>query len=330
MCPHEYVLHRKELNMKIGIVGSGLVGATAAYAMVMRGVGRHIVLVDLNRDRASAEADDIFHAVPFAHPIEVTFGDYADLSNAMVVIISAGVSQRPGESRLQLLERNARVFSQVVPQVLSYAPEAILLVATNPVDIMTYITAHYAAQHGVPSSRIIGSGTALDTARFRSLLARQLGVDSQHVHAYVLGEHGDSEVLTWSMVSVGGIPLDDFCNLRSLSVCQDDRQVIDHQVRNAAYHIIQGKGSTYYGIGSALARITEVILRDQRAILTVSTPVPDVLGVKDVSVSLPHLVGGDGILATLLPPLNLEESSALHASAQLIRQVITDLSPQIA
>lgn len=316
--------------MKIGIIGSGLVGSTAAYAMVMRGVGRQIVLVDLNRERASAEADDLLHAVPFAHPMEVTYGDYADLSNARVVIISAGVSQRPGETRLQLLERNARVFSQVVPQVLAYAPDAILLVATNPVDIMTYITAHYAAQHGVPSSRIIGSGTTLDTARFRALLSRQLGVDAQHVHAYVLGEHGDSEVLTWSLVSVGGIPLNDYCALRGLDVCQEDRQVIDQQVRNAAYHIIQGKGSTYYGIGSALARITEVILRDQRAILTVSTPVPDVLGVKDVSVSLPHLVGGEGIVATLQPPINEEETSALQASAQLIRQIISELYSQIA
>lgn len=315
--------------MKIGIIGSGLVGATAAYAMVMRGVGRHIVLVDLNRERASAEADDILHAVPFAHPMEISFGDYADLSNARVVILSAGVSQRPGETRLQLLERNARIFAQVVPQVLAHAPDAILLVATNPVDIMTYITAHYAAQHGVSSNRVIGSGTTLDTARFRTLLARQLGVDSQHVHAYVLGEHGDSEVLTWSLISVGGIPLDDYCKLRGLSVCQEDRQVIDQQVRNAAYHIIQGKGSTYYGIGSALARITEAVLRDQRAILTVTTPLRDVLGVPDVSVSLPHLVGGEGILATLQPPLSDEESRALQASAKLIRHLISELPLQI-
>jgi L-lactate dehydrogenase len=316
--------------MKIGIVGSGLVGATAAYAMVMRGVGRHIVLVDLNQERASAEADDIQHAVPFAHALEVSYGDYSALSGAQVVIISAGVSQRPGETRLQLLERNARVFAEVVPQILSYAPDAILLVASNPVDIMTHLTAHYASQHGVPSSRVIGSGTTLDTARFRSLLARQLGVDSQHVHAYVLGEHGDSEVLTWSLVSVGGIPLDQFCKLHKLSVCEEDRQVIDHKVRNAAYHIIQGKGSTYYGIGSALARITEVILRDQRAILTVCTPVREVLGVQDVTISLPHLVGGQGILTTLQPPLNDEESQALQASAQLIHDVIVELNTHIS
>ncbi len=316
--------------MKIGIVGSGLVGATAAYAMVMRGVGRHIVLVDLNQERASAEADDIQHAVPFAHPLEVSYGDYSALSGAQVVIIAAGVSQRPGETRLQLLERNARVFAQVVPQILSYAPDAILLVASNPVDIMTHLTAHYAAQHGVPSSRVIGSGTTLDTARFRSLLARQLGVDSQHVHAYVLGEHGDSEVLTWSLASVGGIPLDQFCKLRNLSVCEEDRQVIDHKVRNAAYHIIQGKGSTYYGIGSALARITEVILRDQRAILTVCTPVTDVFGMHDVTISLPHLVGGQGILTTLQPPLNDEESQALQASAQLIHDIIVELNTHIS
>lgn len=197
--------------MKIGIIGSGLVGSTAAYAMVMRGVGRQIVLVDLNIERAKAEADDIVHAVPFAHPVEVTAGGYADLAGSKVVVITAGVSQRPGETRLELLGRNARVFKQIIPQILMHAPDTILLVATNPVDIMTHITAQYAREYGLPSTRVIGTGTTLDTARFRTLLARQVGVDAQNVHAYVVGEHGDSEVLTWSLISIGGIPLDHFC-----------------------------------------------------------------------------------------------------------------------
>ena len=311
--------------MKTGIVGSGFVGATAAYALVMRGVGRRVVLVDQNRARAESEADDILHAVPFAHPLEVTAGDYSDLAGCRVVVVSAGVGQKPGETRLELLGRNAQVFKQVIPNILQYAPQAILLIATNPVDVMTHIAAHYAAEFGVPSNRVIGSGTTLDTARFRSLIGRQLNVDSQHIHAYVLGEHGDSEVLAWSQVSVGGIPLQEFCTGREMSICEDDYAAIDAKVRRAAYHIIEGKGATYYGIGSAIARIVEVILQDERSLLTVCTAMPDVAGIKDVTVSLPNLVGGEGIIQTFFPRLNETETSALRSSAQLVRSVIAEL-----
>jgi len=312
--------------MKTGIVGSGLVGATAAYALVMRGVGRRVVLVDQNRSRAEAEADDIFHAVPFAHPLEVTAGDYAALADCKVVIVSAGVGQKSGEIRLELLGRNAQVFKQVIPNILQYAPEAVLLVATNPVDVMTHIAAYYASEIGVPSSRVIGTGTTLDTARFRSLIGRQLKVDSQHIHAYVLGEHGDSEVLTWSQVTVGGIPLEEFCTGKEISICPDEYVAIDERVRRAAYRIIEGKGATYYGIGSAIARIVEVILQDERSLLTVCTPMKDVVGIKDVTVSLPNLVGGEGIIQTFFPNLNEAETAALRASAQIVRSVIEDLN----
>ena len=311
--------------MKTGIVGSGFVGATAAYALVMRGVGRRVVLVDMNKARAAAEADDILHAVPFAHQLEVTSGDYSDLVECKVVVVSAGVGQKPGETRLELLGRNAKVFEQVIPSILKYAPQAILLIATNPVDVMTHIAAHYAAQMGVPSSRVIGSGTTLDTARLRTLIGRHLGVDSQHIHAYVLGEHGDSEVLPWSQVSVGGIPLEEFCTGREISICPDDYAEIDEKVRRAAYHIIEGKGATYYGIGSAIARIVEVVLQDERSILTVCTPMPDVAGIKDVTVSLPNLVGGEGIIQTFFPNLNSKETEALRASAQVVHSVIDKL-----
>ena len=312
--------------MKTGIVGSGFVGATAAYALVMRGVGRRLVLVDQNRARAESEADDILHAVPFAHPLEVSAGDYADLAGCRVVVVSAGVGQKPGETRLQLLERNAQVFKQVIPNILQHAPQAILLIATNPVDVMTHLAARYAAEFGVPSNRVIGSGTTLDTARFRSLIGRKLNVDSQHIHAYVLGEHGDSEVLAWSQVTVGGIPLPEFCTGREISICEDDYAAIDERVRRAAYRIIEGKGATYYGIGSAVARIVEVILQDERSLLTVCTPTMDVAGIKDVTVSLPNLVGGEGIIETFFPRLNETETSALHASAQVVRSVIDKLS----
>lgn len=312
--------------MKTGIVGSGFVGATAAYALVMRGVGRRLVLVDRNRSRAESEADDILHAVPFANPVEVTAGDYADLAGCRVVVVSAGVGQKPGETRLQLLERNAQVFQEVIPSILQHAPEAILLIATNPVDVMTHLAAHYASEFGVPSSRVIGSGTTLDTARLRALIGRHLNVDSQHIHAYVLGEHGDSEVIPWSLVTVGGISLQEFCTEGEISICPEDYASIDEKVRRAAYHIIEGKGATYYGVGSAIARIVEVILQDERSILTVCTPTESVAGVDQVTVSLPNLVGGEGIIKTFFPNLNGEETQALRASARVVRSVIDELN----
>jgi L-lactate dehydrogenase len=201
-----------------------------------------------------------------------------------------------------------------------------LLIATNPVDVMTHLAARYAGEFGVPSSRVIGSGTTLDTARLRSLIGRHLHVDSQHIHAYVLGEHGDSEVIPWSLVTVGGIPLEEFCSAGDISICPDDYASIDERVRRAAYHIIEGKGATYYGIGSAIARIVEVILGDERSILTISTPMKDVAGVKDVTVSLPNLIGGEGIIKTFFPNLNEKETELLHASARVVRSVIDELS----
>jgi L-lactate dehydrogenase len=255
----------------------------------------------------------------------VTAGNYADLAGCRVVIVSAGVGQKPGETRLQLLGRNAQVFKQVIPNILQHAPDAVLLIATNPVDVMTHLAARYAGEFGVSSSRVIGSGTTLDTARLRSLIGRHLNVDSQHIHAYVLGEHGDSEVIPWSLVTVGGIPLEEFCSAGEISICPDDYETIDQRVRRAAYHIIEGKGATYYGIGSAMARIVEVILQDERSILTVSTPMENVAGIKDVTVSLPNLVGGEGIRKTFFPNLSEVETAALRASAQVVRSVIDQL-----
>lgn len=316
--------------MKVGIVGTGLVGSTAAYALVMRGVGREIVMVDLNQERAQAEADDIFHAVPFAHPLEVRAGDYADLSGSRAVILAAGVGQRPGESRIRPLARNAAIFAEIVPNVLAHAPEAILVVATNPVDVMTHLAARFAEAHGVPHGRVLGSGTTLDTARFRVLLGRYLGLDAQHIHGYVVGEHGDSEVLTWSRVTVGGMPLAEFCRQHGIELNEAVKQEMDHRVRDAAYAIIEGKGATYYGIGSALARIVDAILRDQRSILTVCARVDEVAGVRDVTISLPHLVGGDGVLASFPPPLDDDEQSRLRASAEVVRSAIAALDAEAA
>ena len=311
--------------MKVGVVGSGMVGATAAYALVMRGVGREVVLVDKNAARAAAEADDIRHAVPFAHPLEVRSGDYPDLAGCRVVVLCAGVGQKPGETRLQLLRRNATVFREIVPAVLKAAPDAVVVVATNPVDVMTHLAARFAAEAGVGPGRVFGSGTTLDTARFRSLIGTYCGVDPHHVHAHVVGEHGDSEVLTWSLATVGGMPLKAFARLRGIAEPEAVRSDIDEKVRRAAYTIISGKGATYYGIGSALARIVDAVLHDQRSILTVCAPTADVLGVKDVTVSLPRMVGGCGVIETFPLPLGEDEQAQLRASAGVIRKALDEL-----
>jgi L-lactate dehydrogenase len=311
--------------MKIGIVGAGLVGSTAGYALVMQGVGREIVLVDKNPARAQAEADDLRHAVPFAHPLEVRAGDFKDLAGSRVVLLCAGVGQKPGESRLQLLQRNAQVFHEVVPRALANAPDAVLVVATNPVDVMTHLAARFAVECNAPSGRVLGSGTTLDTARFRSLIGVHCGVDPHHVHAYVIGEHGDSEVLTWSSATIGGMSLDAFARLRGIQLSDLIRSRVEQAIRRAAYTIIGGKGATYYGIGSALARIVDVILHDQRSILTVCCPAADIAGIRRVTVSLPRLVGGQGVIETFPLPLNEPEAAGLRESAGVIRKALNEL-----
>ena len=311
--------------MKVGIVGCGMVGSASAFALVMRGVGREIVLVDVNPARAEAEADDIHHAVPFAHPLAVRAGGYEDLAGSRAVVIAAGVAQRPGETRLQLLERNAAVLGAVVTAILEHAPGAVLVLVSNPVDIMTHVAAHFAAARGVPATRVIGSGTMLDSARFRALLGRHFDVDPQHVHAYVLGEHGDSEVLTWSQATIAGMRLDDFAKVHGTPLGPEHQQQIDDQVRRAAYRIIAGKGATYYGIGSAVARLVDVILRDQRAVLTICCRIASVAEYAGVTFSLPHLVGGNGALATIAPSLDDVERVALGRSASVLRDAIESL-----
>jgi L-lactate dehydrogenase len=312
--------------VKVGIVGTGMVGSASAYALVMSGVGREIVLVDANKARAQAEANDIYHAVPFAHPLTVRAGDYADLAGASVVVIAGGVAQQPGETRLELLQRNADVFRQIVPSVARHAPDAVLLVVSNPVDIMTHLAARFASDFGVPSRRVIGSGTTLDTARFRALLGRHFGVDPHHVHAYVIGEHGDSEVLVWSQATIAGLTLDEFARVHGTPLDAAERELMDENVRRAAYQIIAGKGATYFGIGSAVKHIVDVLLHDQRAVLTVCCGITGVPDCEDVTLALPHLLGGDGVLATLPLQLDPAERESLRRSAGIVRSAIQSLS----
>lgn len=310
--------------MKVGIIGNGLVGSTAAYALAMRGSANEIVLIDANEKRSIAEAADIQHAVPFIQAMDVYHGTYEDLKGSKVIMIAAGVGQKPGESRLMLLERNAIILKAIIPEAIKHAPEAIFIIATNPVDILTHLASEIAGEYGVPSSRVIGSGTTLDTARFRALLGRHLDVDAQHVHGYVIGEHGDSEVLVWSNIDIGGIPLKDFAKFRNATLDDSVKKAIDNDVRNAAYKIIEGKGSTYYGIGGAIVRMVDVINRDNRAILTVCVRNEDIEGVKDVTLSLPHLISGSGDLGALPLQLNEFEKKELYKSARVIRDKIDE------
>ena len=302
--------------MKVGIVGTGMVGSAAAYALGMRGVASEVVLLDRDPALAEAHALDIAHAMPFASGTTVANGDYDSLRDAGVVIIAAGVAQRPGETRVDLLGRNAAVFREVIGEIMRVCPEAILLVASNPVDIMTQITTEIS---GLPAHRVIGSGTILDTARFRNLLGAHLGVSPRSIHAYVLGEHGDSQVLAWSCALAGATPIAAFAAQVGAPITEAVRVRIDDQTRNAAYKIVSGKGSTYYGIAAGLARIVGAIRQDEQAVLSVSTVTADVEGVRDVALSVPRVVGREGVTADLFPNLDTGEHAALHRSATLLR-----------
>ncbi len=311
--------------MKIGIVGCGQVGSSSAYACALRGIGSELVLVDKNADLARAQAEDILHATPFAAAMPVCAGNYGDLSGAAIVMIAAGASQKPGETRLDLLKRNADILGGIIPSILKAAPDAILLIASNPVDIMTHMAASIAAEHGVARGRVIGSGTILDTARFRALLAQHLGVSSHSVHAHVLGEHGDSEVLHWSGATVSNLPLADFSKQMERPVTPAFKEEMDEDVRRAAYRIIQGKGATWYGIGAGMARLAESILRDERAVFTCSAYHEKIEGVGPVTLSLPAIVSAKGVEKIFYPQLDDDESAALKRSAEILREAITSI-----
>lgn len=302
--------------MKVTVVGAGMVGASAAFAMVVRGAASEVVLIDRNRALAEAQAQDILHATPFAYPARIAAGDFADMTGSGIVVLAAGVSQKPGETRLELLGRNAAVFAEIVPQILKYAPDAVLVVATNPVDVMTEVVTRLS---GLPPARVIGSGTILDTARYRALLADYLGISPKSVHAWVLGEHGDSEVLCWSSASVGAIPVEALARQHGRPLTHERRQAIDQGVRGAAYKIIAGKGATWFGIGGGITRIIQAIAADERAVLTVSALTPEVEGVRDVALSLPRVVGAAGTGEALWPDLDDVERAALRRSAEILK-----------
>ncbi len=308
--------------MKVGIIGAGFVGSTAAYAMALKGTAQEIVLVDLDKKLARAQAEDILHATPHANPVRILAGDYQLLSGASAVILACGVNQEEGESRMELLERNADVFNEVIPRVVAAAPDTILLAASNPVDVITHLCIRIS---GFPPERVIGSGTILDTARYRSLLGQHLGVSAQSVHGYVLGEHGDSEVIAWSSTHIGSVGLFDFSRQIGREISADTRSDIDDAVRNAAGRIIEGKEATYFGIGAGLSRIIRAIGDDEGAVITVSG-----LSTREdvdagVSFSVPRIIGAGGIRAELNPSLSDSERQALKDSVSVIRDAVDRL-----
>jgi L-lactate dehydrogenase len=308
--------------MKVGIVGCGFVGGSAAYAMVFTGAATEIVLVDQNRALAEAQAEDLRHATPFAKPVRIHSGEVSRLEGSRLVVLACGVSQRPGESRLQLLERNATIFRQVISDIGRVAPDAILLIASNPVDVMTHFVASLSPGR---RGRVIGSGTVLDTARFRSMLGEHFGISPNSVHAYVLGEHGDSEVLIWSSAKVGGVPLALFAEQQGMPLTDEVKARIDDSVRHSAYRIIHGKGATYFGVGAGLARISRAVRDNERAVFTVSMPTEEIQGVSDASLSLPRIVGAEGIVGTLKPDLSESETKSLQRSAGILRNAFNGL-----
>lgn len=307
------------MNARIAVVGAGRVGSTFAYALAASGAVREIVLIDASRDRAEGEAMDIAHAVPFFAPVSVIPGDAADAAGAAVTVICAGTAQAKGETRPQLLQRNIEILRRIVAEVMRANPEGLLLIASNPVDALTCAALRFS---GLPSSRVFGSGTVLDTARLRSELGAHYGVDARNVHAYVLGEHGDSEFVAWSAANLANVRLHEYCRLTGMSCTLRDMQEIAARVRDAAYEIIKRKGATNFAIAAALTRIIEAVVRDEASVLTVSTLIEGHYGIGGVCLSLPAIVDRSGIRRVLPLPLAEDEVASLRKSADAVRAAL--------
>lgn len=306
---------------KVAIVGTGQVGSTFAFALMISGLATSIVLIDQATERAEGHVMDLNHGLSFVQPSTIYVGDYSDCKDASIVVLTAGASQKPGETRLDLVRRNAEIFKNIIPQIAKYNPR-ILLIVSNPVDVLTYVALKVS---GYPMNRVIGSGTALDTARFRYLLSRRFGVDPRNVHAYIIGEHGDSEVPVWSQVNIGGVSFGEYSGVCQKDCPQDEREDIFNQVKNAAYEIIKKKGATSFAIGLALVRIVGSILRNENSVLTVSTLVDSYYGVSDVCLSVPVILSQHGVSKVLTIGLDPSEINKLQASANVLKDVIKGL-----
>ena len=308
---------------KCAIIGCGNVGATTAYSLMLHRTFSELVLIDINEKKARGEADDLNHSLPFISPMTIYQGDYSDLTDASIIIITAGANQRPGQSRTDLVLENTKIFSSIVKSITKYNTSAILLVVTNPVDILTYVTLKLSE---FPAHRVIGSGTVLDTARLKYLAGLHLGVDSRNIHTFIIGEHGDSELAVWSSATVSGIPLKSFCADSLMNCSIEKLGQIYEEVKNSAYSIIEAKGATYYAIAESVRRIVNAIIRDENTILPVSSYLDGNYGIEDICLSLVNVVGKKGAHSKLLVPLTDSELASLHKSAESLRSVINNIS----
>eukprot|EP01022_Parablepharisma_sp_SALTPOND_P002811 TRINITY_DN11131_c0_g2_i1.p1 TRINITY_DN11131_c0_g2~~TRINITY_DN11131_c0_g2_i1.p1 ORF type:complete len:420 (+),score=51.99 TRINITY_DN11131_c0_g2_i1:1580-2839(+) len=313
--------HEQPLK-RVAVVGTGMVGSTFAYAMTMMGVARELALIDRTPEKAQGEAMDLRHGLPLLEPVSIEAGDYELCAGAQVVVITAGKPQEEGQTRLDLAKQNSEVMRDMVSRILEHNSNPILLVVANPMDVLTKVALR---QSGLPANRVFGSGTVLDSSRFRTLLATHCGLDPRNVHARVLGVHGDSEVLVWSQVNLAGMPLSEFCQSCGGGCMQETRERLDKEVPNAAYEVIRRKGATYYAVATALVSIVESVLKDQRSLLTVSTSGDGLPGLDGVCLSLPCVVGANGVERILAPHLEPEERRRLGESGQVLRETLAEV-----
>ena len=309
-------------HRKVGVVGCGFVGAASAFAIMESGLFSEMVLIDANKEKAEGEALDISHGLPFAKPMQIYAGDYEDIADAAIVVVTAGAGQKPGETRLDLVKKNVGIFKSIIPQIAEKNKEGILLIVANPVDILTLAALKLS---GYPENRVFGSGTVLDTARLKYLLGEHLEVDSRSVHAFIIGEHGDSEIAAWSSANVSGIPLNDFCEMRGHFDHENAMKKIAEDVKNSAYEIIGKKGATYYGIAMSVKRILEAVVRDEKSILPISSLQHDNHGISDIAISMPAIVGRNGVEGTVPISLSPEEEASLLESAKTLKTVADDV-----
>lgn len=307
---------------KAAMIGCGFVGSASAFALMQSGLFSELVLIDANHDKAEGEAMDIAHGLPFAGQMKIYAGDYDDIVDAAVIIVTAGAAQKPGETRLDLVNKNVNIFKSIIPEIAKRNYKGILLIVANPVDILTYTAVKLS---GLPENRVIGSGTVLDTARLKYALGEHLEVDSRSVHSFIIGEHGDSEIVAWSSTNVSGIPVNDFCELRGHFNHEEAMHRIADDVKNSAYDIIEKKGATYYGIAMSVKRICECIMRDEKSILPISSMMHGEYGISDICLSMPTVVGREGVETRVPIQLNKQEESALSASAEQLSKVAAQL-----
>ena len=310
-------------SRKVAVIGTGFVGSSSAFALMESGLFTEMVLIDADKNRAEGEALDIAHGLPFARPMKITAGDYDDIVDAAIIVVTAGAGQKPGETRLDLVKKNVAIFQSIIPEIAQRKCEGILLIVANPVDILTQVAVKLS---GFPENRVFGSGTTLDSARLKYLLGEHLQVDARSVHAWIIGEHGDSEIVAWSSANVSGVPLSEICEMRGHYNHKENTEEIAAAVKNSAYEIINKKHATYYGIAMSVKRICEVIMRDEKSILPVSHMIHGVYEIDDVVLSMPVIVGADGIESDI--PINLsgEEALKLKESADALKNIIDTLT----